>query len=380
MAERTITIRHRGRRSSYAVRVTAGALDQVGDWAVRCLDGLPARAAVISNPTVFGLYGERVIRSLRSAGFETFHWLMRDGERFKDLRSAESALDFLSASRLTRDDVVIALGGGVVGDLAGFAAAIYLRGIRFLQVPTTLLAMIDSSVGGKTGINTRFGKNLVGAFHRPAGVLADIEVLETLPVRELTAGFCEAIKQGAVSGHRLFDETARHLDDFPPSKGLGDRARLVKLTADQISFKACIVRGDETEATSRTDSSSRKILNFGHTFGHALEKATGFRRLRHGEAVGYGMIAAAGLSKCLDLIGQNELNLLSDVVHRAGRLPDIADVDVKAVFEALRFDKKSAAGSINWVLLRGIGKPVIVSEKDIPRSAISRAVRKLLKN
>jgi 3-dehydroquinate synthase len=305
-------------------------------------------------------------------------WLMKDGERHKNLASLNGALKHLAEERLTRDDVVIALGGGVVGDLAGFVAAVYLRGIRFLQVPTTLLAMIDSSVGGKTGINTEFGKNLVGAFHRPSGVLIDVETLRTLPRRELTAGFCEAIKQGAISGEKLFDQTAGYLDQAANITDINSE-RLARLIAKQVAFKASIVRQDETEKTSRNDAKSRKILNFGHTFGHALEKVTNYRRLRHGEAVGYGILVAAELSKNLDLLPDNELKLLNDVVHRAGRLPGIGDIAPNTIFEAFKYDKKISVSGLSWILLNGIGKPIIVRERDIPKKALASAVKKILK-
>jgi 3-dehydroquinate synthase len=379
MKNRQIRIRHTSAQSSYSINVTSGSLERSGEWATEIFGSSVRKAAIISNPTVFGLYGQKVRRSLNKAGFDVSVWLMKDGERYKNLRSLEKALIHLNARRLSRDDFVIALGGGVVGDLAGFAAAVYLRGIRFLQMPTTLLAMIDSSVGGKTGINTEFGKNLVGAFHRPSGVLIDVDTLHTLPGREVTAGFCEAIKQGALSGDALFSETAEYLSDFQRTKGLVSTEALINLIANQVEFKASIVRQDETEKTDRNDAKSRKILNFGHTFGHALEKVTNYRRLRHGEAVGYGMMLAGELSKNLDLLSQNELKSFNDVVHRSGRLPSIADIDSGSIFEALKYDKKSAGGALNWILLKGIGKPLIVSEKDIPKSALTKAVKSVLK-
>jgi 3-dehydroquinate synthase len=374
-----IAIRHRTAPSNYSIDVAASMLDQIGAWLANCLGGEPKKVAIISNSTVFSLYGKTVTKSLRSAGIKTSVWLMKDGERHKNLASLKDALEHLTAERLTRADVVIAFGGGVVGDLAGFAAAVYLRGIRFLQVPTTLLAMIDSSVGGKTGINTEFGKNLVGAFHRPSGVLIDVETLRTLPGREMTAGFCEAIKQGAISGRKLFDETANYLTRTTRITDI-DTDRLARLIAHQVEFKASIVGQDETESTTRNDARSRKILNFGHTFGHALEKVTDYRRLRHGEAVGYGIRLACRLSKNLDLLSQSELELLNDVVHRAGRLPGINDISPVSIFEAFKFDKKSSTSGLNWVLLNGIGKPLIVPEQDIPRAALREAVKSILQS
>jgi 3-dehydroquinate synthase len=193
----------------------------------------------------------------------------------------------------------------------------------------------------------------------------------------LTAGFCEAIKHGALSGHKLFNVTASCLGqtDFQDAP-----ERFEKFITDQVSFKASIVRQDETETTSRTDARSRKILNFGHTFGHALEKVTNYRRLRHGEAVGYGILVAAEISKNLDLIAKDELNLLYDVVHRAGTLPRINDVDPADIFEAFKFDKKTTGGQLSWILLEGIGRPVVIPESSIPRSAITRAVKSVIRS
>jgi len=377
---RRVKINHRSQSSGYEISVSASQLAGTGEWTRNCLGSSATKAVIVSNPTVFAIYGDIVEQSLTRADFRVSISLMKDGERYKNFSSLDSLLEHLLKERLSRDDVIVALGGGVVGDLAGFAAAVYLRGIRFLQVPTTLLAMIDSSVGGKTGINTEFGKNLVGAFHNPAGVLIDVDALQTLPPRELTAGFCEAVKQGAISGRKLFDMTAKYLSDFPPAKRQLETDRLGELIAAQVAFKASVVKQDQNESTGRTDARSRKILNFGHTFGHALEKVTKYRRLRHGEAVGYGIMLAGELSKNLDLLPANELNSLNDVVHRAGRLPRISDIETELIYEALKFDKKSSGGNISWILLNGIGKPVIISEKDIPRSALTKAVKTILKS
>ena len=288
---------------------------------------------------------------------------MKDGERYKDLRTTEAVLKFLTEAQLSRADAVIAVGGGVVGDLAGFAAAIYLRGIPFLQVPTTLLAMIDSSVGGKTGVNTSFGKNLVGSFHQPRGVFVDTDVLRTLPAREFTAGFCEAIKQGAVSGRSLLNQTNDFLTGFQMA-GLADpnfKSEISNLISSHIQFKAAIVEADERESARNNGPKSRKVLNFGHTLAHALEKVTKYRYFRHGEAVGHGILFAAELSKSLALFGENDVRLLNDVVQCAGMLPSLANIDLDEVIEAFAADKKNLSGSLQVVLLKGIGKPVIVS-------------------
>src|SRR5437868_1709110 len=204
-------VRVPAREIKYEIRIGPGLVAELGEAARAALGPGARRAALISNRKVFDLFGEKVLRALRSSGFDCSVWLMKDGEQHKSMRSLEQALMFLGKSGLERNDAVIALGGGVVGDLAGFAAATYLRGVALIQVPTTLLAQIDASVGGKTGINTGAGKNLVGAFHQPRLVLIDTDTLRTLPQRELTAGRCEAIKQGAAGDRKLFDRTVRLL-------------------------------------------------------------------------------------------------------------------------------------------------------------------------
>src|SRR5688572_18813604 len=330
---RRVFVRAR-RGGGYPILVGAGVLADIGRVTRESFDAPPRRVALVSNRRVFGLYGEKAVRSLRAAGFDVRHWLMGEGERHKSLRTAERALRFLSESGLERGDAVVALGGGVVGDLAGFAAAVYLRGVPFVQAPTTLLAQIDSSVGGKTGVNTGAGKNLVGAFHQPSAVVVDTKTLDTLPRRELTAGWCEAVKQGAVGDVELFQRTKKFLLEEEQrgrtrpavaavkESGAGREAELARIIAAQCAFKARIVAGDEREELARDDARSRKVLNFGHTIGHALEAVTEYRRFRHGEAVGYGCLAAGEISKRLGLLDESELESLRGAVALAGRLPE----------------------------------------------------------
>ncbi len=369
----------------YEIKIGHNLQKNCGEWARKSLSKDTRKIALISNRKVFSLYGETVEKSLKKAGFDVSVWLMKDGETHKNFRSLETALKFFSSNQLKRTDAVVALGGGVVGDLAGFAAAVYLRGIDFLQIPTTFLAMIDSSVGGKTAVNTEFGKNLVGAFHQPKGVLIDVETLKTLPRRELTAGFCEAVKQGAIANRKLFDQTDSFLQNYSPNnfkKYFSNTefiSELENLISAQISFKAEIVSQDAKENTARTDAKSRKILNFGHTLAHALEKATGYKYFKHGEAVGYGIIFAAELSKKLDIFDANELNLLNDVVARVGRLPKLDNIKPELLIENFAFDKKAIGDSLQWVLLEAIGKPKIVENQDIPKSAIKSTLDKILK-
>ena len=362
-----ISIKTSGKGSSYEIHVGDGLLKELGAQTAEIAG--KTRAVVISNPTVADIYGKRVLKSLETAGLRTVLWTMKDGEKYKSLSSAEAALSFLADNRVTRSDVVIALGGGVVGDLAGFVSSVYLRGIPYIQVPTTLLSMIDSSVGGKTGVNTKFGKNLVGSFYSPGLVIADISTLRTLPEREMTAGLCEAIKQGAISGRTLFNKTAAFVSERNDD--------LAGLVAAQIAFKASIVKQDQYEDASRRDPKSRKILNFGHTFAHALEKATSYRYFRHGEAVGWGIIFASTLSNYLEILDANTLKLLNDVVHRAGRLPSLRRIDPKRVLEAFGSDKKNFGGGLQWILLAGIGKPVILPASEIPTSALQHTFKRI---
>lgn len=360
--------------STYKVSV-GGRLEHVGVWAQSCLKQGSGKIVIISNPTVFRLYGGICESSFRNAGFTVSTFLINDGEKYKTLKSAEAALAHFSRSGLTRSDAVVALGGGVVGDIAGFAASIYLRGLSFLQIPTSLLAMIDSSVGGKTAVNTFAGKNLIGTFHQPRGVFVDQSTLVTLPKRDLNAGFYEMIKHAALSGKVLLDETRRSL----VAASTGRKADLRNLIVKNIAFKSKVVTGDERESLKRIDSRSRKILNFGHTLAHALEKATEYRYFRHGEAVGYGILFAAGLSNSLDLLSQKNVNLLNDVLQYIGPLPPLANIDEAKVLGAFAVDKKRVSGELQMVLLKGIGKPIVMPESNIPRTLIKKTLKQLFK-
>lgn len=366
--------------SAYNIVIGKDLLADAGKWARRCLGPTARRVVVISNKTVYQLYGEKVMSGVVNAGFEAHPYLIGDGERFKSWRTAEKALGFLSEVGVTRTDAVIALGGGVVGDLAGFVSAIHLRGVLFLQVPTTLLAMIDSSVGGKTGVNTVSGKNLIGAFHQPHGVLIDTETLCTLPVRQMAAGAFEAVKHAAIGGHHLLKPVSDFLKLYPLANTssylheTGFHQQISRLIAGQVEFKSIIVSGDERESSGREDTRSRKILNFGHTLAHALESATNYRRLLHGEAVGHGIIFAGELSKSLALCVESDVQLLNDVVHSVGPLPAVSDLDPAKIRKNFDLDKKHIAGELQMVLLKGIGQPVIVSEKKIPPTVLSRTL------
>ena len=366
----------------YEIEIAGGALERLGSAARRALGEQTRRILLISNPRVFGLYGARAVESLREAKFNVAHWLMGDGERFKTLQTAGRALQFSSEIGLERNDAVVALGGGVTGDTSGFVAATYLRGVAFIQIPTTLLAQVDASVGGKTAVNTGAGKNLVGAFHHPRLVLVDTETLRTLPPREMTSGWCECIKHGAVGDRELFDDTRRFLEHYAGAEKSSPPydEHLPKLIAAHCRFKASVVRGDERETVGRKDHKSRRTLNFGHTFAHALEAATNYRRFRHGEAVGYGMIAAGEISRRLGLLDAAELKELRETVNLAGRLPPSANVDEEAVMDFLKADKKRVGGRLQWVLLERLGKARIVDGHEVSKRVARDALRAALRH
>jgi 3-dehydroquinate synthase len=360
----------------YEIIIGEGTLARLGEESRRSLGERSRRIVIVSNPKVFGLYGQTALRSLRRAGFHVAHWLMADGERYKSLGTLERTLKFFSEVGLERNDAVVALGGGVVGDMAGLAAALYLRGVAFIQAPTTLLAQVDASVGGKTAVNLSEGKNLVGAFHQPRAVVIDTRTISTLPTRELTAGWCEAVKQGAVGSRQLFNDTYNFLHDVGASQHSADAsAGLASIISAQCAFKASIVAGDEREAFERQDAASRRILNFGHTTGHALETVTSYRRFRHGEAVGYGMLVAGEISVRLGLLDVSELELLRAAVRLCGRLPRADDLDPAEIARAFARDKKVVGGDIKWILLEQLGRAALVDGNCIAPRVLRASLR-----
>jgi 3-dehydroquinate synthase len=368
-----LALNQEARRSE--INVGKGTRRNLAQLISASLPRRPRRIGIISNPTVFGLYGRQIVRDLKREGFKVFEWLMPEGERYKSFRSLETAVKFLNDNDFERDDTVVALGGGVVGDLAGFAAAIYLRGLPLVQAPTTLLSQIDSSVGGKTAINLPSGKNLVGAFHQSACVVIDTETLMTLPPRELVSGFCEMTKQALIADESLFEKTVSGLREVERSKDFLLTSEFEELIAAHCGFKARIVANDERESTARTDAKSRRILNFGHTTAHALEAVTSYRTFRHGEAVGYGMLVAGELSRNLGLLDPRDLELLREAVHLCGPLPRADKLDLNQIIRALKHDKKSVDGQINWVLLEGVGLPRIVEGKLVSSKSLRFSLR-----
>ncbi len=332
---------------SYPVWIGAGLLEDAARWR-SMLRG--RHVLVLSNTTVAPLYLDRLSEGLQGLTWSSF--LLDDGEAHKTFANVGKALEALGGLGATRDACIVALGGGVVGDLAGFTASCWMRGIDFIQVPTTLLAMVDSSVGGKTGVNLPVGKNLVGAFHQPRAVLADIDTLETLPAREYRAGLAEVVK-GAAIGDEPFFAWLEHQADALLAR---DQAALIEAIARKVQYKAGVVARDETE------QGERALLNFGHTFGHALETAGHYTTLLHGEGVAIGMGLAARLSERLHMSQAADTARLQRLLKRLGLPVTIpAGMDPQQLLALMRLDKKNSGGQLRLILWRGVGRAEIVS-------------------
>jgi 3-dehydroquinate synthase len=305
---------------------------------------------VVTDTTVARLYLAKLRASLPHRRLA--ECILAEGEQHKTLQTAAGVFDALVGAKMNRDATVLALGGGVVGDIAGFAAACYQRGIGYVQIPTTLLAQVDSSVGGKTGVNHSGGKNLIGAFHQPLAVIADIDTLATLPDRELRAGLAEVIKYGCVWDLPLFDWLDRNM----PKLLARDVEALAYAIARSCEIKAAVVAKDERE------QGLRAILNFGHTFGHAIEAATDYSAYLHGEGVGLGMLMAADLSHRLGLIDGADRDRVRDVLARAGLPTRTPRIGAAKALELMRMDKKVLAGTVRLVLLEKLGRAIVTAD------------------
>jgi 3-dehydroquinate synthase len=325
--------------------------------------GITGPLYIISEERVFGFYGRRVQRSLQRSFIEAHCFIFPPGEQSKSLEMAQAIYQWLVERRAERGHAILALGGGVVGDLAGFVAATFLRGVPFIQVPTSLAAMVDASIGGKVAVNLPEGKNLVGAFHQPALVLADVETLKTLGRRELTEGWAEAIKHALILDAELFqtlDSHSRELLELEPEIS----TRVIRRS---VAIKARVVSEDERETTGR-----RTLLNYGHTIGHALEAATGYEGYLHGEAVSIGMMGAAYISHRLGLIPVDVVERQRALLERFGLPTSSRGVGRVAVLRAMEMDKKTAGRAIRWVLLEDIGRAVI--RRDVPEGLVEEAL------
>lgn len=345
---------------SYDIEVGAGLIDDPARYAPH----LAGRtAALVTSSVIAPLYRERVAKALRGAGAELIEVILPDGEEYKDWRTLNLVFDALLAAHCDRQTTIVALGGGVIGDLAGFAAAVYQRGVPFIQVPTTLLAQVDSSVGGKTAVNHPLGKNMVGAFHQPEAVIADVSTLATLPMRELRAGLAEVIKHGIIRDPVFFAWIEENLD------------RLLARDADALTHavvRSCQIKAEVVGADER-ESGVRAILNFGHTFGHAIESGLGYGQWVHGEAVAAGMVMAADLSVRMGMLAQAEATRVRRLVERAG-LPVAgpASLAPDRYLELMAVDKKAARGRIRFILLEKPGSAVL--RGDLPEATVRQTL------
>jgi len=343
--------------ASYDIIVGVGVFDRLEEFLHKA--GLRAPFLVVSQPRILKAAGRSLEKKYPLA-------LIPDGERAKTLTTVSRLLDRMVELKLTRQSTVIAFGGGVVGDVSGFVAAIYMRGIPVVQIPTTLLAQVDSSIGGKTGVNHRAGKNLIGTFYQPRLVLSDPLVLQKLPQREYASGLYEALKYGVIRDPALFEDFERNAAMFHER----DPAAIERLVARCAAIKAEVVMSDEKE------SDLRRILNFGHTVGHGLEAAARYQRIKHGEAVGYGMIAAARIGRALAKLEDRDRTRIENAVASVGQLPPLHGVSSKEVLGAIQHDKKVRDGAVHFVVPRAIGRVEVTP--DVPFEIVRDVVKGIL--
>ena len=347
---------------SYPIHVGTGLLERA-DLIVPFL--AQKKVAVVTNPTVAPLYLERVTRVLAHEDIEVVRIIVPDGEEHKDWRALNGIFDALLEQRCARDTTLIALGGGVIGDLAGFAAATYQRGVPFVQIPTTLLAQVDSSVGGKTAINHPLGKNMIGAFHQPRLVVADMGTLETLPERELRSGLAEVIKHGLIRDAAFFEWIEANIGALLAR----DPNALEHAVVRSIAIKAEIVGEDERERGLRA------LLNFGHTFGHAIETGLGYGAWLHGEAVAAGMVMATDLSRQLGLLAEADTARVRSLLERAGLPTAVRGISPARMQQLMQLDKKARGGRVHFVLLERMGAALL--RADVPAGAIDQTLSRL---
>ena len=339
-------------KHSYPIHIGHGLLDRAHEWVAPLIK--TPRVAIVSNETVAPLYLDRLQNALEKSGIGALPIILPEGEQHKTVESWLAIHDALLAARCERGTTLIALGGGVVGDIAGFAAATFQRGIDFIQIPTTLLAQVDSSVGGKTGINHPRGKNMIGAFYQPRMVLIDTDALATLPARELSAGLAEVIKYGLIRNAEFFVWLENHLDALLA----GDADALQYAIGQSCACKAEIVAADEREAGERA------LLNLGHTFGHALEAEFGYGNWLHGEAVAAGTMMAAAASKARGWLNDADCERIARLFERAHLPVRIPPADVDRLLDWMRGDKKVASGKLRLVLLETIGQAAVHPARD----------------
>ena len=347
----------------YQAMIENGLLERAGSLLHELFDG-KKKLFVVTVPPVRRRWGKKLITALSSAGFSPRLITMQDGERNKRMATVEALAEQLVKAGAERSAVLIALGGGVVGDVAGFLASIYLRGVEVVQIPTTVLAQVDASIGGKTGVNLQAGKNLIGTFHHPRAVLIDPAVLKTLSEREFRAGIYESLKCGVIGHPELF----RRLEKLDIKTLRRDSQALEWVIAESVQLKAQVVAADERE------HGLRRILNFGHTIGHALEAETGYRQFLHGEAVAWGMVAASQIAEKVDCLHSDANQRISDAILSTGPLPRVR-VRSRAILRRLQADKKTRDGVVHFVLPTEIGRVQVVN--DVPEQVVLEAVDEL---
>ena len=350
--------------ASYEIVIAPGLIRTLPTRLKRLRGGRPFRTFIVTSPEIWGLWGRQVIAAFGKE--QPTVLFLPAGEKHKRLRTFEILLEEMAAAGADRDALLVAFGGGVVGDVTGFLAAVYMRGVPYVQVPTTLLAQVDSSIGGKTGVNLAAGKNLVGSFHHPLAVLADTDVLKTLPPAELRSGLQESIKAGIIRDAKLF----RYLESHADAVLAGDTKALTHVVAASVRVKADVVANDERE------SGLRMILNYGHTLGHAIEAATGYKQLLHGEAVGWGSIAATRIGQVRGMIGEAEAERIYQLILRYGPLSSFKATTARLV-ELTSNDKKNRSGTLSFVLPAKIGEAAIV--RDVTRGEMLDAAEWMLK-
>ena len=350
--------------AAYSVHIGAGLLADVAATSLT-LAGRVSRVFIVTSPEIDRLWSASIRKGFVALDTPVQTLLVPAGEQHKRLSTLERLCEDLAAHAADRDSLLIALGGGVIGDLCGFLAAVYMRGVRFVQVPTTLLAQVDSSVGGKTGVNLLAGKNLVGSFNHPLAVFADIDTLATLPPRELRAGLQESVKAGVIRDPALFDFMEQHADRILR----GDADALQHVVEASVRMKAEVVGIDERE------NGLRMILNFGHTVGHAIEAATGYKALLHGEAIGWGMVTAVRLAQMRSMVTSADAERIIALVHRYSDLPPF-DASMQQLVALTGSDKKKRSGTLSFVLPVAIGRVEIV--RDVTGTELSEAVDAML--
>lgn len=350
---------------SYPIFIGWGMFEQLGRRMRNA--GLWGRVHLLSDERVFALYGLKVKAILEKSGFTVDYMTVPEGERSKSFETAVKIYDWLVNFRAERGETIVALGGGVVGDLAGFVAATFLRGLPLVQVPTSLTAMVDSAIGGKVGINHPQAKNLIGSFYQPRLVLADTETLTTLPKRELISGFAEVVKHAMIRDYRLLE----FLEGAVERLLILDKVVITEVVSRSASIKARIVSEDEKERGVRI------ILNYGHTIAHGLEAATNYEHFLHGEAVAIGMMGAAMISRQVGILFQEVVDRQQALLKRFGLPTECSDIDMEAVLRAMELDKKVSGRKVRWVLLSDIGKPVL--RDDIHREEVMSVLKKLLR-